>query len=340
MSKRFSTSRRGFLKGTAAAIGAAALTGALGKAENLPGRLLGGATVARAEGSPYPANKVSAVLPEVNNKIDLRTPHAIKEIAPDTFYEVWTFSGSAPGPALRVREGDTVEFSMTNDGAMAHSIDFHAAQVPWNVYYGPVQPGATHGFKFTPRYPGVFMYHCGTPPVLMHLGNGMLGAIVVEPAKGWPQKAREYVLVQHEFYMGDPDDKGVRRGDFIKMSQGRPDLVVFNGYANQYQTDPLVADPGELIRIHVCNGGPTVWSAFHVIGALFEAAYPDGNPENKQVGMQTVTIPPGGGYTVELRIPDEGLYPFVTHSFAYTGLGALGVIKVGNPQVDPAMAQH
>jgi nitrite reductase (NO-forming) len=281
-----------------------------------------------------PANKMSAVLPAVSNTITLHSPHAIKEIAPGKPYEVWTFEGSGPGPILHVKQGEPVKFTMINDGMTAHSIDFHAAQIAWNKYYQAVNVGETHSFDWTPNLPGVFMYHCGTPPVLLHIGNGMHGAIVVQPKDGWPQKAREYVLVQHEWYLTEPDDKGIYHGDYAKMTQLRPDFVVFNGYANQYRDEPLAADPGELIRIHVCNAGPSVWSAFHVIGALFDAAYADGNPANKQLGMQTVTIPPGGGYTVELRIPEEGLYPFVTHSFAYTGLGALGIIKVGNP---PAM---
>jgi nitrite reductase (NO-forming) len=224
---------------------------------------------------------------------------------------------------------------------MGHSIDFHAALLPWDKYYQMVATGEKASFTWTPQYPGVFMYHCGTAPVLMHLGNGMLGAIVVEPKNGWPEKAdHEYVLVQHEYYLADPDGQGVRHGDFVKMTQGKPDMVVFNGYANQYKDDPLTGNPGELIRLHICNAGPTTFSAFHVIGTLFVAAYPDGNPANKQVGMQTVTIPPGGGYTVDLRIPDEGLYPFVTHSFAYTGLGALGIIKIGNPKMATDTMQH
>jgi nitrite reductase (NO-forming) len=114
------------------------------------------------------------------------------------------------------------------------------------------------------------------------------------------------------------------------MNAVQPDYVVFNGYANQYKDAPLTAEPGQRVRLWVLNAGPTTFSAFHVIGALFDAAYADGNPQNEQHGMQTVTIPPGGGYMVELTIPDAGLYPFVTHSFAYTGKGALGLIKVGD----------
>jgi len=334
-------SRRGFLKTGFAAAGAVAFGGALAKVATASpvkpehaGRMF--------DTTAVPQNKMSAALPAVNDTIVLHTPHLVKEVAPDTNVELWTFEGGAPGPILHVREGEPVKFTlMNNSGVMAHSIDFHAAFLPWDKYYQGVADGQQASFTWTPPYPGVFMYHCGTAPVLMHLGNGMLGTIIVEPKNGWPEKAaHEYVLVQHEYYLTDPDEKGVRHGDFLKMSAGKPDMVVFNGYANQYKDDPLTANPGELVRLHICNGGPTTFSAFHVIGTLFVAAYADGNPANKQIGMQTVTIPPGGGYTVELRIPDEGLYPFVTHSFAYTGLGALGVIKVGNPAMTTSMLVH
>ncbi len=337
-------SRRRFLRNTVAAGSAAALAGTFGSVSGVAAASSAPASspFATVKADTYPANKMSAVLPPINQEINLHTPHVIKEIAPGLPYELWTFSGSAPGPHLHVRAGEEVKFTMTNDsGVMAHSIDFHSALLPWNKYYQAVQPGEKLSFSWASRFPGVFMYHCGTPPVLMHIGNGMHGAIIVDPRNGWPEKAtKEYVLVQHEYYLGQPDDKGVYRGDAAKMQQPKPDQVVFNGYANQYQTEPLVADPNELIRIYVCNAGPTTFSAFHVIGTLFTNVYPDGNPANKQTGMQTVTIPPGGGYVVEMRIPDEGLYPFVTHSFAYTGLGALGVIKVGNPPMPDMPAAH
>jgi len=341
MTRQFFTSRRRFLKATAAAAGAMALGGALTsavRAESTPAGFNG----ALFDAAPVPQNKMSAALAPVTNTIALHSPHLVKEVAPGTNVTLWTYEGSTPGPLFHLMEGEPVNFTLENtSGVMPHSIDFHAALLPWDLYYQSVAPGEKASFTWTPKFPGIFMYHCGTPPVLMHIANGMLGALVVEPKAGWPEKAdREYILVQHEYYLTDPDANGVRQGDFAKMTAARPDLVVFNGYANQYKDDPLVANPGELVRIHVCNAGPTFFSAFHVIGTLFVAAYADGNPANKQVGMQTVTIPPGGGYTVEVRIPDEGLYPFVTHSFAYTGLGATGVIKVGNPKASAATMQH
>ena len=252
-----------------------------------------------------------------------------QEIAPGVMYHVWTFGGTAPGPVIRVTEGDTVRFTLTNKSSLAlsHSMDFHAAQTPWDVDYVPVAPGETLSFDWVARFPGVFMYHCGVPPVLHHIANGMYGAIIVEPKTPLPA-AREYVIVSSEFYPSDEPVKGVFEGDIDRMTNVRPGYVVFNGVANQYMDAPLLAKPNEPIRLWVMNAGPTLTNAFHVIGAIFDHVYPDGNPTSPMNGIQTWNVPPGGGAMFELSIPDRGLYPFVTHSFAYTGLGSVGVIKV------------
>lgn len=251
-------------------------------------------------------------------------------LAKDKPYAAWTFGGTLPGPVIRVRVGDSLHFTLFNNGTMEHSIDFHAAQVPWNVYYQPIQPGTNLSFDWTPRFPGVFMYHCGAAPVLLHIANGMYGVIIVDPQNDTrPVPAREFVLVQSELYLSDSlGADRVYHGDFSRMLAPKPTLVVFNGYANQYVAAPLVARAGELIRIHVLNAGPTLNSAFHVIGALFDRVYVEGNPDNVQYGIQTFDLPPSGGAGFDLVIPDPGLYPFVTHAFAYAGLGALGIIEI------------
>jgi nitrite reductase (NO-forming) len=248
-------------------------------------------------------------------------------ITPDVAYQAWTFNGTVPGPVIHVRQGQTIRFTLQNaDTKMAHSIDFHAAQTPPNVNYKPVLPGQSLTFEWHANYPGVFMYHCGTPPVMEHMANGMYGAIIVDPANGWTP-AREYVLVQSEFYMKQNAD-GTYTYDANKAMAMTPDYVTFNGYFNQYIQAPLSAKPGECIRLFVLNAGPSQFSAFHVIGAIFSDSYADGNPANRTYGQQTVTIPPGGGEVVELTIPQAGHYPFVTHSFMAASMGAMGAIDV------------
>ena len=262
-----------------------------------------------------------------NRTLVINTAHKQHEVAAGVVMNAWTFDNALPGNVVHVRQGDSVNFTLKNAANMGHSIDFHAAQTPWNVNYKMVLPGNDVNFTWKANYPGAFMYHCGTQPVLQHLANGMYGAIVVDPSQPF-EAAREYVLVQSEFYLMQAADGTTWDTDLNRAKNVQPDFVCFNGAANQYQQTPLKASPNELIRLYVVNAGPTLFSAFHVIGAIFDKVYPDGNPQNVLHGVQTWTIPPGGGATFELRIPDAGQYPFVTHSFAYTGLGAVGLIEV------------
>jgi nitrite reductase (NO-forming) len=278
-----------------------------------------------------PAHQTYDAQPPVAAQGDTVTVHLVAKqaliaIAPDVAYHAWTFNGTVPGPIIRVRQGQTINFTLTNEDQMPHSIDFHAAQTAWNVNYQPVAPGKTFSFSFKANYPGVFMYHCGTSPAMYHMANGMYGAIIVDPASGW-SPAQEYVVVQSEFYTRQSRD-GTYSLDANKMMMVMPDYVVFNGYSNQYKGAPLQAKAGQKIRIFIVNAGPSQFSAFHVIGAIFSDVYTDGNPANHTVGDQTITVPPGGGSVVELTMPDPGEYPFVSHSFSGASTGALGVINV------------
>ena len=293
-----------------------------------------GAPLPSAGDRPKPSGTLTTIYdaalppldPNPNKTLVIEAKDNPIEVAAGVMFNAWTFDGVVPAKVVHVRVGDTIDFTLRNKSTQGHSIDFHAAQTPWNINYKTILPDEEIKFTWKANFPGVFMYHCGTGPVLHHIGNGMYGAVVVDPVPAFAP-AREYVLVQSEFYMskgsGDTWD-----GDLARMQAVTPDFVVFNGASNQYQTQPLAAAPGELIRIHVMNAGPTLFSAFHVIGAIFDKVYPDGNPANVLRGVQTWTIPPGGGATFELTIPDPGQYPFVTHSFAYTGLGAVGLIDV------------
>jgi nitrite reductase (NO-forming) len=285
------------------------------------------------EPGPEPQGQVTAArdatLPPLGpSPLDLtyRARDITLEIAAGVQYNSWTFDDLLPGPVLHVKQGDVVNFTLINDGAVGHSMDFHSARTPWDKNYITIVPGDSISFQWTADFPGVYMYHCGTPPVLHHIGNGMYGAVVVDPDPPLPP-AREYVLVQSEFY-ARAGEGGTWDADLDKMKAVKPDLLAFNGKAFQYQHFPLPASVGELIRLYVMNAGPTLFSAFHVIGTIFDRVYVEGNPANELVGISTYTVAPGQGCTFELTVPEAGLYPFVTHSFAYTELGAVGLLEV------------
>jgi nitrite reductase (NO-forming) len=260
-------------------------------------------------------------------RVTLSAKVANVEVAKGDEREAWTFNGSLPGPVIRVKEGDVVQFTLKNEADRVHSIDFHAARTPWDRHFQGIASGTESAFTWKAEYPGVFYYHCGTDPMIQHIANGMFGAVIVEPKHVLVRADREYVIVQSEVYPSP--------FDVDSMMAGKPKLVVFNGRANRYLDEPLVAKPGELIRLHVVNAGPNHFSAFHVIGAVFDRVYASGNPKNVEYGIQTYTLPPGGGATFDLIIPEEGMYPMVTHSLQDALTGAIGVIKVAK-DVGPA----
>ena len=260
------------------------------------------------------------------------------EIAPGVRYAGWTFGGTIPGPAIRVREGDRVRIKLVNEAPdMPHSIDFHAARIPMDHAMKTIMPHDSLTFEFTPTVPGAFLVHCGTPPVLMHISQGMYLAIIVDPKDGWPTKAdKEFVLVQSEFFPQPvPGDTALKEADWTAMQDDRPTYMAFNGRADQYKANPLQVDEGDRVRFFVVNAGPNRPSAFHIVGTILDAVYPDGRPDRALHGVQTWEIPAGGAAVVETTfekgLSGAGTYAFVTHAFADATKGALGLIKVTAP---------
>jgi len=305
--------------------------------QSLPLQSFAGATGANADALAKAHVAYDATLPAVPAgdlvKIHMTLKDMVVEIAPGVKYNTWAFDGhGAPGPILHVRQGQTVQMTLTNGGTIPHSIDFHAARIAPNHAFTDVPPGKSFTFRFQANDPGVFMYHCGTKPVLAHIANGMYGALVVDPATPLPHADKEYVLVASEWYLnGD----GVSTPASLDMSKARammPDWTTFNGYANQYVTHPLTAKPGQTVRLYVVAAGPTLDTNFHVVGTILDRAWINGDMTHYQTGVQTVAVPAGGGAVFDLKIDEEGLYPFVSHAFAHVDLGQVGLLKIGNPK--------
>jgi len=257
--------------------------------------------------------------------------HEVVQIAPGVSYQAWTFGNGAPGPAIHVREGQQVRVTLTNESPMPHSVDFHAARIAPNAAFVDVAPGESFTFTFTAEDPGVYMYHCGTKPVLAHIANGMYGAIVVEPAAGTLPKAdRQYVLVSSEWYLNGPGLDEPAGLDMVKAHNMTPDWVTWNGYAGQYAAHPLTALPGETVRFWVVAAGPSLDTDFHVVGTLLNRAWVNQDMTQFQRNVQTATVAAGGGGVFDVEIDEPGLYPVVSHSFASVDLGQVGLLQVGD----------
>lgn len=265
------------------------------------------------------------------------------EIAKGVTYQGWSFGGTVPGPVLRARVGDKVRITVVNESEMPHSIDFHAARIPANVAYRMIMPKDSLQLEFEAKDAGAFLVHCGTPPVTMHLMQGMYLPIIIDPKGGWGTKAdKEFVIVQSEFYAKTGDTTKVNgmlpmQPDWQAEQAKNATYVVFNGRAAQYKDHPLQVNVGDRVRFFVVNAGPNFTSDFHIVGAIFDRVYPDGHPSHALEGVQTYPVPAGGGVVFETHFDKdesgEGLYPFVTHAFADAEKGAVGIIQVGTPKL-------
>ena len=261
--------------------------------------------------------------------------HVTKVSADKPATRVWSYAvngkfnrGTGVSEPMVVTQGDKVEITLVNGGSkemdvrMPHSIDYHSSEVAPNEAFKTIQPGETHRFSFVAKHPGVFMYHCATDPVLMHTGAGMVGMMVVKP-KNLAPVDRELWMTQQEFYIGEEGQDA----DPAKMAEKNPDVLAFNGYAAQYKDHPVTVRRGETIRIYVLNAGPSIWSAFHVIGTVFDKTMVEGTPGRH---AQTINLAPSQGGWVEFTLDEEGSYPFVTHAFGDMVKGAVGVLATEN----------
>jgi len=232
-----------------------------------------------------------------------------------------------------VNQGDRVDITFVNGANaamhvdMGHSLDMHAAEIAPNVAFKTIPPGARTHYSFVARNPGVFMYHCATEPMVLHLGAGMVGMFVVKP-RHMPKVDRELWLVQQEYFLphspgGDPD--------YAKMVAERPDVIAFNGYADQYVHHPIHVRAGERIRMYVLNPGPTHTSSFHVIGAVFDRTESEGVTGGP---AQVMTLAPSTGGYVDFTLRGEGAFPFVDHNFASMSRGAMGAMVTAHAAPD------
>ncbi|MFS8522252.1 MAG: multicopper oxidase domain-containing protein [Micromonosporaceae bacterium] len=260
------------------------------------------------------------------HRLELRVQEVQREVAPGVRQTLWTYNGTVPGPVLRGRVGDVFEITLVNDGSVDHGIDFHASALAPDRPMRPIDPGERLTYRFTATRAGIWMYHCSTMPMLHHIGNGMYGAVIIDPPD-LPAVDREYVLVQSELYLG-PDGEP---GDLSKMQREQPDAVVFNGYAGQYDHRPLAARVGERVRFWVLNAGPNRTSAFHVVGGLFDTVFKEGSfmlrPDDPG-GAQVLDLAPASGGFVETVFTEAGHYPFLSHAMVDAERGARGVVEV------------
>jgi len=273
--------------------------------------------------------------------VNFEAREIIQTIDGDKQYKFWTFNGSTPGPMIRVRVGDSVQFHLANhkDNQWPHNIDIHAVNGPGGgAHVNEVKPGENSVFTFKTLNPGLYIYHCaaGAPSIPHHISNGMYGLILVEPEEGMSKVDKEFYVLQSEFFTKSAGKENLLELDFEKGMNDQPDYVVFNGKTGALMGDfVLKADAGDLVRLYFGNIGPNNISSFHVIGEIFDKVYMEGaigGAVNHNV--QTTLVPSAGATIVEMKVDVPGNYILVDHSIFRVAKGAIGILEVGGKEND------
>ncbi len=263
------------------------------------------------------------------HKYTFTVREGLREVAPGVKQTLWTFDGMAPGRTLRGKVGDRFEITLLNDGTIGHSIDFHAGSLAPDGPMRTIAPGEQLTYNFTATRSGIWLYHCSTMPMSLHIANGMFGAVIIDPA-GLTPVDREFVFVQSEYYLGPQG--GIADPERINSQQ--PDLVTFNGYANQYVYRPIEVRVGEKVRVWLLDAGPNTSGAFHIVGGQFDTVFSEGDyllrdgGSTGTGGAQVFPMQPAQGGFVELTFPEAGNYSFVSHIMSDAEKGAIGVFHV------------
>lgn len=291
--------------------------------------------------APYPAETKMLTTPSgTEHRLTLRAQETTQTLADGHSRTLWTFNGDSPGPLIRVKVGDTVRLTLINEGTMGHSIDFHAGDVSPDAPMRTIEPGQSLEYVFTARRAGIWMYHCSTHPMSLHIAAGMHGAVIVEP-EDLSAVDQEFALVAAEVF---PDSRnGIASMD--RIASMNPDLTAFNGRPHQYVTHPLHVKVGQKVRMWVLNVGPNIGTAFHVVGTQFDTVWTEGSylirdgvgrvdPSQadgsipKSGGAQVMPLLAAQGGFVEFTPVEPGTYTFVNHVMSLAEKGQRGKIIV------------
>lgn len=287
-----------------------------------------GFTAFNASLPPAPSNEQGPVAHQHTFTVTER----VMEVGAGATQRRMTFNGQVPGPVLRGSVGDTFEITLVNEGTMSHSLDFHAGVTPPDEAMRSINPGESLVYRFTAQRSGIWLYHCSTAPMSLHLAAGMHGAVVIDPP-GLSPVDKEFIIVASEVYLGDEGGDP----DFHKIAAKTPDLMTFNGVAFQYAQQPLEARVGERLRFWVMAAGPSLLTSFHIVGlqfdqVFFEGAWTLGGParigQEWSGGSQALGLHPAQGGFVECQAQEPGHYVFVTHAFGDMEKGAKGILRI------------
>jgi manganese oxidase len=237
------------------------------------------------------------------------------ETEPGRKVKAWAYNGQVPGPQIRVREGDRVRIRLVNKLAQSTSIHFHGLELPNDqdgvpfITQPPVKPGDSYTYEFTVPNAGSHMYHSHHNAAIQ-VGNGLLGAFIVEPRRPLPAHRADvdYVMVLNDGAHG----------------------YTLNGKSFP-ATEPIACSQGQTVRIRFMNEGMMI-HPMHLHGMHMTVIAKDGWDQPMPWRCDTLNIAPGERWDVLVKATNPGTWAFHCHILphAESEHGMFGMVTVLN----------
>ncbi len=321
----------------------------------LRGGALAGGSAALAAWFPAWAQPVSAgivaPLPTVTGPdVGLRIARQTMRIDGKPFRAIG-LNGTVPGPLIRLRQGQKVRLSVTNELDVDSSIHWHGLLVPFQfdgvpgVSFPGIKPRSTFLYEFPVNQAGTYWYHS-------HSGfqeqEGLYGPIIIEPEGADPIVSdREHVIVLSDHSPLSPEaifrnmkvnpghfnmqrqtlggllagrDQPLKdRIDWGKMRMDPTDIADANGSTYSFLVNghgprdnwTALFKPGERVRLRIINASAMTFFNVRIPGLRMTVVQADG------LNVRPVKID-------EFQIGVAETYDVIvtpTHDRAYTFVG-------------------
>ncbi len=235
------------------------------------------------------------------------------EVAPNIYFDAWTYNGTIPGPTIRVTEGDLVRVIFINNGSHPHTIHFHGKHpAEMDGVFEIINTEGMFVYEFIAEPAGLHLYHCHVQPVSEHINRGLYGVFIVD-SKEPLKPAKEMVMVMNGY---DTD------------FDAENNFYTVNGLPFYYIYNPIEIKKGELVRVYIVNILEfDLINNFHLHGDLYKL-YRTGTNMSYYELTDMVTLSQGERAILEFKYDYEGTYMFHAHATEFSDKGWIGFFKV------------
>jgi uncharacterized cupredoxin-like copper-binding protein len=248
------------------------------------------------------------VLADGTKQFELTAAITPWEVEAGKVVEAWTYNGQAPGPAIRVEDGDRVSVVVHNELPMGTDIHFHGVKLE-NAMDGVapltqalIEPGQSFTYEFVAEGPAVAMYHAHHHAQLQ-VPNGLFGTFIIG----------DLPLPTGRAIGGHEIPSEVTLAMEMPMVLNDAGVIGYSLNGKSFPaTEPLVLQQDDWVLVHYYNEGLQI-HPMHLHGFPQLVVAKDGFPLDEPYWVDTLNVAPGERYSVLVHATEPGAWVWHCH---------------------------